>query len=70
MRYDVTVKLRNDFVQEENGKLVVGIRTVPEKGKANEEVVRKIAKYLKVPQSSIRIIAGATSRKKVIEVQR
>ena len=37
-------------------------------GKANEAVIRAIAKHLKVPASSVRIKSGRESRQKVIEV--
>lgn len=67
-KYDVMVKLRGDFVRKEGEGFVVGIRSVPEKGRANEEVLRKLAKHLKVPQNAIRIVSGSTSRKKVVEV--
>ncbi len=66
MKYNVTVKRRGDFVREENGELVVGIRSAPEKGKANQEIITKIAQHFKVPQTSVFIVSGATSRKKVI----
>ena len=68
MRYIVEVKLNKDFIRTENGKIVVGIKAKPEKGKANEEVIKKVARHLKVPISSVRIVLGRTSRKKVVEI--
>ncbi len=68
MKRSVSVKLKGDFVREEGETLVVGINATPEKGKANIEVIRKLSKYLKVPQSAIRIVAGSTTRKKVVEI--
>ena len=68
MKYNVKVVLRSDFVRKTEEGLEVGIRAVPEKGRANADVIRKIAKHFRVPQSSVRIVSGSTSRKKVIEV--
>ena len=51
-----------------SGEIIVGVMARPEKGKANEEVIKKIAKYFGVPKSFVRIISGATSRKKIVEV--
>lgn len=68
MRHIVEVKLNKDFIRTENGRIIVGIRAKPEKGKANEEVIKKVARYLKVPVSSVRIILGRTLRKKVVEI--
>ena len=40
----------------------------PTDGRANEECVRFFAELCGVPQSTVRIVSGATSRMKVIEV--
>jgi hypothetical protein len=41
----------------------------PVDGKANEECVRFFAELAKVPRSRVRIVLGATSRTKVIEIE-
>jgi uncharacterized protein (TIGR00251 family) len=42
------------------------VRSLPEKGKANREVIGSLAGVLGVPSSSVQILSGATqSRKKV-----
>jgi len=68
MRYGVSVKLKKDFIEVDGDKITVGVKASPEKGKANEEVIKKIAKHFGVPKSSVRIISGAVSRKKIVEV--
>jgi uncharacterized protein len=40
----------------------------PVDGKANEECVRFFAELLRVPKSRVRIVSGAASRMKVVEV--
>lgn len=41
----------------------------PVDGKANEECVRFLAELAGVPQSHVRVVMGATSRNKVVELQ-
>ena len=41
----------------------------PEDGKANEALVRLIAKTLRIGASKVRIVSGAASRMKMIEVE-
>ena len=41
----------------------------PVDGKANDECVRFFAELAGVPRSSVRIVKGATSRMKVVEVE-
>jgi uncharacterized protein (TIGR00251 family) len=41
----------------------------PVDGKANQECVRFFAELAGVPKSRVRIVTGATSRRKVVEVE-
>jgi hypothetical protein len=41
----------------------------PVDGKANRECVRYLAEWAGVPRSRVRIVAGATSRRKVVEIE-
>lgn len=68
MKYSVLVKFNKDFVEVEGDKITIGVKARPEKGKANEELVKKIALHFKAPVSSVRIVSGRTSRKKVVEI--
>ena len=68
MKYAVHVTFRKDFIEVAGDVIHVGVQARPEKGRANEAVLRKIAKYFKVPVSCIRIVSGKPSRRKVIEV--
>jgi len=68
MRYEVDVKFREDFVKVEGNRIIVGLISKPEKGKANLELVKKLAKHFKVPSSQIKIISGLKSRKKIVEI--
>ena len=48
--------------------LKVSVTTVPENGKANEAVIKLLAKACKLPKSSLNVVAGATDRNKIIHV--
>jgi len=68
MKYEVEIEFHKDFVQVEGNKITVGIHSRPEKGKANTELVKKLAKYFDVSSSQVRIIAGLRSRKKIVMI--
>lgn len=45
------------------------VTAVPEKGKANEALLRLLAKHLGLAPSRLKIVRGHTSRNKVIEIE-
>ena len=47
----------------------VRVTAPPAEGAANQALIALLAKRLSVPKSAIRLVAGASSRDKVIEVQ-
>lgn len=67
-RYSVKVRLKRDFVQVDGDQITVGIKSPPEKGKANAELIGKIAKHFGVPKSNVRIVSGKTSKRKAVEI--
>ncbi len=69
----IKVKVKTKAKQEKVVKIgdnnfEVWVKALPEKGKANEAVIKAIAKYLKIPQNSIKILTGKTSSQKILEV--
>lgn len=46
----------------------VRVTSPPERGRANEDVVRLLAERLSVPRSDVRVVAGHASRDKLVEV--
>ena len=68
MRYSVTVKFKKDFVRVDGNQIVVGIQAKPEKGKANKELIQKIASHFKIAQSRVSIISGSRSKHKIIKI--
>ena len=49
-------------------RLVVGVHSGPQKGKANDELIEYLAGELRVPRSAMLIVRGATSRRKTIRI--
>lgn len=60
---------RSEVVGEHGGALRVRLAAPPVEGEANTELVRCLAKWLDLPRSSIRLVAGATGRNKIVEVE-
>lgn len=50
-------------------ELAVKVTAVPENGKANDALLRLLAKRLKLPVSALQLVAGATDRHKQILIE-
>lgn len=48
--------------------LKVSVTTVPEKGKANGDLVGLLSKTLKIRKGAFRLVSGETDRNKIFEV--
>lgn len=48
----------------------IRLKAAPEKGKANEELIRFLAKELNLPRTAFSIISGKTDRIKLIKIRR
>ena len=59
---------QNDVSLGADGTIRIHTTAAPSDGAANDAVIKMLAKHFDVPKSSIRIIRGATSRNKVIEI--
>ena len=59
---------RTELSGEHDGALKLKVKAPPVDGKANEECRRFLAKLLDVSAGSVEIIAGASSRDKVIRI--
>ncbi len=51
-----------------DGELQARVRAAPAEGAANEALLRLIAESLRVPRSAVRLVGGARSRHKLVEV--
>ncbi len=70
MRISVTVKAnsRIEEIIKDNDAYLIKVKEPPREGKANSAVVKLLAKYFKVSQSSVKIVSGAGSRNKIIDI--
>ena len=65
----MTVKFNSDEILSVQGnEIVVSISVAPERGKANAELIKKLAKHFKVDSGNVRIVSGWTSRKKTVQI--
>ena len=51
-----------------NGQIFIYVCSVPQKGKANKEVIKLLSKTLSISKSRIKLIKGAKNRDKIFEI--
>jgi uncharacterized protein (TIGR00251 family) len=68
MRLHVNVRFHEEFIKVEGGRIMVGLASKPVRGKANAELIKKLAKHFDVPASNIKIVAGHKSKDKIVEI--
>lgn len=71
MKVTVTVKAgaKVEDVSASMGEgLIVRVKEPAKEGRANRAMVKLLAAYYGVPQSSIRIASGAASKHKIVEI--
>ena len=54
---------------DKSGQMKCYLKSQPEKGLANKELLSFLSKTLRIPQSDIMIVAGDTARKKKIKIE-
>jgi len=59
---------RFGVIRADRDRLVIGVHSRPEKGKANDELIEYLARETRVPRSALLIVVGATSRRKTIRI--
>ena len=70
LKLHVTPGAREDaLVGWQGDSLRLKVRARPEKGRANEAVLRLLAGYLGLPPSRLALVRGAASRDKMVEVE-
>jgi uncharacterized protein (TIGR00251 family) len=71
MLYTVLVKFSPDGRVAVNGsEITISIKSAPERGKANAELIKRLAAHFSVSPANVRIVAGHTSRKKTVDIVR
>ena len=70
MRYFVTVRFGTGAVEVAGDEITAWIRSPPERGRANRELVQKLAEHFGVSEAEVKILSGLASRKKIVEIKR
>jgi len=70
LRIKVTTKQpKTEYINTlDDGTIKIRLKAVPEKGKANEELIRFLAKELWVKKDTIEVISGATDTVKLVRI--
>ena len=70
MKIQVKVKpnSRTEEVSQEGDSFIAKVKEPKKEGKANQAVIKLLAKHFGVPQSQVTILSGFRNRNKVIEV--
>lgn len=55
-------------IDSEEKYIQISVKSPPDKGKANKELLKLLAKQLEIPTSNLSIVSGQTSRDKIILV--
>ena len=71
MKIQVKVKpnSRTEEVIQENDSFLVKVKEPPKEGKANQAIIRLLARHFGVSQSQVKIVSGLKSKVKVIEIE-
>jgi uncharacterized protein (TIGR00251 family) len=59
---------KNEWVFDKNGRLRCYVKSPPERGLANQDVIKSLAKQLKISIDQIHIISGLTSPNKRLKI--
>ena len=71
MKISVKVKARakeSKIEKTGDNRFEVWVKEPPIKGKANKAVCQAVAEYFGVPLAKVKIVSGASSRQKIIEI--
>jgi len=70
MKIAITVKpgSKNDAVEKVGDELIVRTKARAIDGRANEAVVKILAKHFDVAKTRVRIVRGLTGRRKFVEI--
>ena len=63
-------RIKKEMREEGTALYKIYVTAAPEDGKANEAVIKLLAKNIGIAKSSLTIIRGHTSRDKVIKIER
>ncbi len=60
---------KTEFVERmEDETLKIRLKALPEKGRANQELIQFLSKELKIQKNEIKIISGVTDQRKLVKI--
>jgi len=70
MKIQVKVKVnsRTEEVSQEDNIFIVKVNKPPREGKANQAIIKLLAKHFQVHKSQVRILSGVKNKNKTIEI--
>jgi len=71
MKYTIKIipkSSQTEIIEQKDNFLKIKLKAIPEKGKANAELIKFLAKHFKTAKSNIKIIQGEKGRNKVVEI--
>ncbi|MDD2916861.1 MAG: DUF167 domain-containing protein [Candidatus Gracilibacteria bacterium] len=71
LRIKVTTKQpKTEYLSTlDDGTIKIRLKAVPEKGRANDELIRFLAEELGVRKDAIEVVSGATDTVKLVRIQ-
>jgi len=69
----ITVKVKpgaksTELIEQDESVMIIKLKAIPEKGKANQELIRFLADHFDVAKSRITITKGLTSKTKLVTI--
>jgi len=70
MKYSVVVKAgsKSEKIEKSSEEIIVYTHARAHDGEANKKVIELLADYFRVSKSQVGIVAGAKSKRKVVEI--
>ena len=59
---------KQEIIKKSEDSFEIKVKAKPIKGKANEEVIKILSLYFKVPESKIRVIKGFRQQNKIFKI--
>jgi len=59
---------KTEEISQKGNTLIVTVKEPPKEGRANQAVIKLLAKHFGVPQNQVKILSGFKKRDKVVEI--
>ena len=69
MLYHVSIKQGEGEIRVRGDEIEIGIKSEPKHGKANRELIKRLAKHFAVLPQNVKIVSGLTTRKKLVDIK-